>query len=254
MTKHLFVIAGYSGHKKHLFDTYISPKNKIYCDRHGVNYLELKENIPMLRGNYTWSKFYTIKKYLEDGRFQPGDVVINFDADMVVVKPDLMYPHDKSFNYAIDNGNTHCMGNFAVRLDEWGINLIDNILSEERFQKLQHHRSINPSANGGHHGFWGDFREQASWYSCAGIKRHSWVPFFDLPDYGWHSEKDEYTLYTIPELYEHVQVLGPEWDTTILPGEGDQTYNITKSKKEDTRIRHYAGGTAWFEEYLTREF
>jgi hypothetical protein len=45
--------------------------------------------------------------------------------------------------------------------------------------------------------------------------------------------------------------LGPEWNTTLLEEEFDITpdylkkYNIVKSKKADTKIRHFAGGQPW---------
>ena len=54
-----------------------------------------------------------------------------------------------------------------------------------------------------------------------------------------------------------MQVKGPEWDTTLLEEEtedpiskGLQKYNIVKSKKEDTIVRHFAGGQPWNAKYF----
>ena len=61
-------------------------------------------------------------------------------------------------------------------------------------------------------------------------------------------------------LYKNVQIRGPEWNTTLLEEEQDdviskslQQYNIVKSKKEDTIIRHWAGGQKWnYQEYCSK--
>ena len=52
---------------------------------------------------------------------------------------------------------------------------------------------------------------------------------------------------------------GPEWDTTLLEEEAEdrvsealQKYNIVKSKKEDTIVRHFAGGQPWNPEYFKK--
>jgi hypothetical protein len=72
-----------------------------------------------------------------------------------------------------------------------------------------------------------------------------------IKDYGWHQNKTEDTKYSIEDLYNNIQVLGPEWNTTLLAEEHDligpmlMQYNITRSKKEDTIIRHFAGGQQW---------
>ena len=59
----------------------------------------------------------------------------------------------------------------------------------------------------------------------------------------------------VPELEEHVEIRGPEWNTTLLEDDAEDPvtqqlmkYNITKSKKEDTIIRHWAGGQPWVPE------
>ena len=42
---------------------------------------------------------------------------------------------NKSFTYVIDSGNTHCMGCYSMRVNEWSKNTIDMILDEKRYQK-----------------------------------------------------------------------------------------------------------------------
>ena len=137
------------------------------------------------------------------------------------------------------------MGNYTITVNEWSIDLINRILSEELYQKckdLDH---------------WQNFREQAAWYTLSGILSHSWVSFFDMPNYGFHSTASPHLHYCLKDLDQHVEVRGPEWDTTLLAEEADdavsqalQKYNIVKSKKEDTIVRHFAGGQPWSDKYF----
>ena len=69
--------------------------------------------------------------------------------------------------------------------------------------------------------------------------------------------KSEDTFYSLEDLDKNVEIKGPEWNTTLLAEEQDdpvskslQQYNIVKSKKEDTIIRHFAGGQPWNPEYF----
>ena len=127
--------------------------------------------------------------------------------------------------------------------------MIDLILDEDRYKALND-RVTRHEAFGHYSSFWHEFREQASWYSLAGIKRHSWIPFSQLPDYGWHSDKNEFTYYSLDELKEHVEILPAEWNVTELEGETEGHFNINKSKKEDVIIRHFAGGQPWRIEWI----
>jgi len=104
---------------------------------------------------------------------------------------------------------------------------------------------------------WQEFREQAAWYTLAGILPHSWIPFFDMPNYGFHSTVSPELHYSLEDLDKHVEVRGPEWNTTLLAEEADdpvseslQKYNIVKSKKEDMIVRHFAGGQPWNKAYF----
>jgi hypothetical protein len=132
------------------------------------------------------------------------------------------------------------MGNYSITVNEWSIDLINRILSEDLYQKLK---------DTDH---WQNFREQAAWYTLSGILPHSWVSFFDMPNYGFHSTVSPDLCYSLEDLDKHVEIRGPEWDTTLLAEEAAdpvsqalQKYNIVKSKKEDTIVRHFAGGQTW---------
>ena len=135
MKKYLMVIARYNDWRQDFFENHISPRNKEYCRLHGCEYIEIKNNIdlPLYRNSPTWWKFTIVRDMLNDGRLQDGDVLTHFDADMAIIDPTKEYPHKKSFTYCIDSGNTHCMGNYAIKIDDWSRQLVDNILSEERF-------------------------------------------------------------------------------------------------------------------------
>lgn len=252
MKKYLYVIANYNDNRQELFNKFISPKNKKFCKIHNYEYIEITENLEPFRDNYTWLKFTKIKEWLDNNFLKENDLVLNLDADMSIMKFDTDYPNEKTFSYSIDNGNTHCMGNYSLRINEWSNQMINNLLSEERFNFFKNYRWQSPSATGNHFGFWNDFREQASWYSLCGIKRHSFDSFFNIDNFGWHTELNEKVIYSIEDLQKHVQILKPEWNTTIMYGEGGESnpYFINKTKKEDTIIRHFAGGIPWFKQYL----
>jgi len=247
MKKYFLVIARYKNEKQEIFDNHISPINAAYCAKHGFEYVVIRNNEPLelLRDNPTWWKFSIVQDWINNGRIKEGDVVTHFDADMVIVKDDQPYQTDKSFSYAIDNGNTHCMGNYSVTINEWSVDLIRRILDEDLYQKLKD----TPH--------WQEFREQAAWYTLSGILPHSWISFFDMPDYGFHSTVSPDLHYSLEDLDKHVEVRGPEWDTTLLAeeasdpvGQALQKYNIVKSKKEDTIVRHFAGRQIWNEDYF----
>jgi len=244
MRKILLVIANYSDFRQKLFDEKISPINKRYCDKHGFDYV-VSSGIDTGRKSPIWQKFFYVHKLLTENQITDGDRITVLDADMVFAKDDESYETEKSFSYAIDNGNTHCMGNYTITINDWSRRMIDLMLSEERHQQFKH-REI-----------WDRWAEQASWYFLCGVKEHSWVPFFDLPDYGWHSNENIKPTFSTEELHHNVEIRTPPWNTTLLEEEADdpiskmlQKYNIVKSKKEDTIIRHFGGGQPWREEYL----
>ena len=249
MKKVLLVFGSYADQRQQFFDTYMSPRNQEYADKHGFEYLELKDDLYKYRGNYTWLKFTILEQMLEEGYVTDGDIVTHLDADMCIANIDELYQTNKSFSYSIDSGNTHCMGNYSIKVNEWSRQLVDNILSEDRYQSLND--TVSRHERFGHvNSFWHEFREQASWYSLAGIKRHSDEPFWNLPNYGWHSDKTEWTEYSLDELYEHVEILPTAWNVTEMEGESDCQFLINKVNKDDVIIRHFAGGQQWRKEWF----
>lgn len=251
MKKIIFVIADYKDNRQEIFEKYLSPRNKKYCDHHGFEYREIKNGIKY-RNNYTWHKIFEIKRMLQEGEISEGDSICNLDADMCIVdgRKNIFPDKNKSFSLSIDNGNTHCWGWISFNINKWSINMIDQILDENRWERLKNTKHAI------------EFREQSMWYFLCGILPHSWISFLDMKNYGWYSNFNEQeTYYTLDELYENVEVRGPEWNTTLLTEEQNdyiskslQQYNIVKSKKENTIIRHWAGGQPWnYEEYCNKE-
>ena len=186
MTKYFLVIARYPPHKQNIFDTKISPLNEKYCLKHDFEYVVIRneEKLELVRGNPTWWKFSIVQEWIKSGKLQKGDIVTHFDADMIVVKDNAPYQTTKSFSYAIDNGNTHCMGNYTLTIDDWSIDLVNRILDETLYQELK---------NNSH---WQNFREQAAWYTLAGIRPHSWGPFPHMSNFGFHSNPSKHLHYS----------------------------------------------------------
>tara|TARA_A100001391_G_scaffold123951_1_gene84488 strand:- start:6576 stop:7331 length:756 start_codon:yes stop_codon:yes gene_type:complete len=251
MKKILLVFGKYPDERQKFFNTYMSPRNQEYADKHGFEYLELTENLYKYRGSYTWLKFTILEQMINEGYVKNGDIVTHFDADMCVVKTDVSYETSKSFSYVIDSGNTHCMGSYSIKINDWSKQLVANILSEERFNTLNDVKTRHDRF-GTIDCFWHSFREQASWYSLAGIKRHSDEPFWNLPHNGWHSAKDEWTIYSLDELYEHVEILPTEFNVTEVEGESNCEFLINRVNNDDVIIRHFAGVQGWRKEWFDK--
>lgn len=248
MTKYLLVFASYNDDRQKFFTKYMSVRNKEYCELHNYQYLEFTKDLQPFRGHLTWLKFTKVKDLIQNGTLKDGDTLVHLDADMCLVKPELEFPCNKSFSYAIDSGNSHCMGCFSIRINEWSKNMIDLILDDIRYNELNDRVSTH-EAFGYINAFWHEFREQASWYSLAGIKRHSWIPFTELPNYGWHSSED-IPHYSLSELYNNVEVLSARWNVTEMEGESGCEFLINNTDKENVIIRHFAGGQKWREEWF----
>jgi hypothetical protein len=246
MKKILFVIAKYSDQRQNIFDDIISPRNKQYCEKHGFKYVEIKNNnhLDLFRDNPTWWKFTIVRDLIKNEKVKDGDVITHIDADMYFVKDDLSIETPKSFSYAIDSGNTHCMGWYSIRVNDWSKKLIENILSEERYEKLKNEITMHDRFKT-YSSFWHEFREQASWYSLAGIKRHSDQSFWEYPNNGFHSENNESVLYSINDLNEHVHIFPTGYNVTEWENESSCQFNINLTNKEDVIIRHFAGGQDW---------
>lgn len=248
MKKYLFVIARYNDGRQQIFDDIISPRNQKYADKHGFKYVEIKNEhtLTPFRGNPTWWKFTVLRDLINSGHLETGDIVSHMDADMYIVNDDFdLVPRDgKSFAYSIDSGNTHCMGWYSIRINDWSKKLVDNILSEDRFNKLKDKITIHDRFKT-YSSFWNEFREQASWYSLAGVKRHSDVPFWLLDNNGFHSAKDEHTVYSVDELNAHVDLYPTGYNVTEWEGESSGQFNINPVYEDEVYIRHFAGGQDW---------
>ena len=53
-------------------------------------------------------------------------MVLFLDADTCIIDLESDYPTNKNFNYSIDNGNTHCMGIWSMKICDWTKQLINN--------------------------------------------------------------------------------------------------------------------------------
>ena len=247
MKKILFCVADYSDYRQQVFDQCYSVKNQQYADKHGFEYRVYKP-INTGRESLIWNKFF-IAKNIVQSELSDGDVLTVLDADMVIVDGSEPYETEKSFSYAVDNGNTHCMGSYTFRINSWSRNLIDRMTDESFYQKYKNVPK------------WMEWAEQAAWYYLTGLPHHSWDSFLSLDNYGWHTEDYGWDRFSIDELNEHVEVRGPEWNTTLLAEEAEtpqeqmlQRYNIVRSQKKDTRIRHWAGGQRWrTDEFYSKE-
>ena len=247
MKKIFLVIANYKDDRQRVFEENISPINEAYCKKHGFEYVFIKNTPQLFRQNPIWWKFLALRDMISSETLKDGDVFTSLDSDMVIVKDDALYQTDKSFSYAIDNGNTHCMGSFTLIVNSWSRNMVNLVLDEQRYLKNKDRK------------IWTSWADQASWYDLCGIKDHSWIPFTDLPNYGWHSDESCVPHFSIEELRENIEIRGPEWNTTLLAEEANdpvsrnlQLYNIVRSKKEDTIIRHFAGGQPWNPGYFKK--
>jgi hypothetical protein len=192
-------------------------------------------------------RWKVLKDVVDAGHLKDGDIVNMFDCDVFIVQPEKLFETKKSFTYAIDSGNTHCMGIFSLKVNEFTRKLINAIVSQERYDALKDFLVYKEDVNQNVPFYACD---QHAFYHVIGAKPHSWVSFLDMPDYGWHSNRTEHTLFTLKELHENIDVLGPEWNTThLLEETGDNGkrnyYDIVHTTKDKVINRHFAGGQPW---------
>jgi hypothetical protein len=245
MKKILFQIANYSDQRQYIFDQLYSVKTKNFADKHGYDYQIYKG--PCIFRNCSWQKIYYLNNLIETKQLDINDRVLFLDADTCIKDINEDYPFKSNFNYSIDNGNTHCMGIWGMKICSWTVNLVKNLMNDELYESCKNTD------------LWKLWSEQGAWYTLAGIPRHSWKNYFEMPNNGWHQTEDEFLKtkikYSIDELTENVYISGPEWNTTLLDedkdsiGDGVLQYNIVKSKKSDTKIRHFAA-QQWRLDYL----
>lgn len=247
----MVVLANYPDWRQEFFQTHMSPRNKEYCNIHNYEYLEYIGPQAIFRDHPTWWKFTIVRDLINNHQVNENDIITHIDADMCISNLDVPYPTNKSFTYCIDSGNTHCMGSYSIIVNEWSTQMIDLLLDDNRYQNLKDKITLHEYF-GNYDSFWNIFREQASWYSLAGIKRHSNIPFYNLAHYGWHSAKDEWTVYSLEDLYKNVEILPTCWNVTEMIGESSCQFNINNVERKDVIIRHFAGGQPWRVEWFDK--
>jgi hypothetical protein len=240
--KIFLVIASYNDYRQHHFEQYHSPRNKKYCNYHHFEYIEIKDfkDIPdkCKARPIVWYRLFLIKDWIDTGFLKEGDIISQIDADICIVNGEQSFKPRKSFAYAIDSCNTHCMGAFTLKINDWTRQLLVNLLDEKRWMKYKN----TP--------FWEMFQEQACWYSLAGIintfadpAQPSWEGIKHL---GWNSSNMNDPVYSLDELDKNVEILPVEWNVTDWNGSSPYFRFPTKTnKEEDVIFRHFAGGQKW---------
>jgi len=278
MTRHLVTFVNYNNdyntkedkERYALFKQFNSERNKKYCDMHDIKYYEVDETvfkIPLMfkladkpdfevKNNNHFARWQFFRDKIDDGTFKEGDIIHHHDADVFIVQPDKVMPCNKNFTYAIDSGNTHCFGAFTLKVGDFANKLINLMLSRERFDKLTKLKFYKENDGGEVFFYWGD---QQAYYIACGIKCHSWVPFFYLPNNGFYTYQTEHVAFTLQELLDNVEILGVEWNTTHLVEESGKNgrhddFDIVRSTKDKTVLRHFAGGQQWRFEQYSKEY
>ena len=243
MKKYLMCIAKFNDWRQSFFDTYTSKRNKEFADAQGYEYLEITDIQPY-RNSGTWLKLFSVKKLIDSGFLKEGDHITIIDADMCLV--DARYPliSDKPFTYAIDSCNTHCMGYYSIRICDWSIKFVNELLNETNWR------------NNGYNDFWSMWAEQASLYYITGIQRHSDIPFTELPNFGYGINPRPETVYSPEELLNNIEIRNVNYNVTYLESDIDphnaliSQYYINKNDFNDIIIRHWAGGQQWNTKYF----
>lgn len=247
MAKYLLTIAKFNDVRQLIFDQFISPRNKEFCEVQGYEYIEVKDIVPY-RNSGTWQKLLNVKKLLDEGKVKDGDHLTVIDADMCIMDARFPLWSEKPFTYAIDSCNTHCMGYYSIKVCDWSRRLIDNILNEENYQ------------NHGNTDFWKMWAEQSSFYFITGIQRHSDIPFTELENCGFGLFNRPETVYTPQELLENIEIRDVHYNVTYVVSEMDSQLNntpeadrfyINPNEFDKTIIRHFAGGQPWNHYYFS---
>jgi len=236
----LVCFAAYTGEKKDFFEKYTEPRFKKYAEYHGWETKIVKDysEYELTRQHPTWMSWLIINDMIQKGELEDGDHVMSIDADICVYDITKPFITNRSFAYAIDSCNTHCMGAYTIKVNKWSRKMISSMLDMDMYLKLKD----TP--------IWKMWNDQAAWYTLAGVKRHSWKPFNLMENQGWHSNVTDDTRLSLEELHEHVEILPVEWNVTHVAGEGFNEYFINPSHRKDTIFRHFAGGPAWDEKYF----
>ncbi len=246
--KYLFTIAAYNDYRKETFKSVISPRNKLFCNKHNYKYVEIENlsDLPNIRNHPSWLKYYIINLLVEQNKVQDGDIVTYIDADQYFVKIDQDLIPTKSLSLSIDSGNTFCHSWNSLKINSWTRRHIKYMIDENIYQKQLRNLTAHPSFPASPpSSFVTTHMEQAIFYTLCGIKRHSDISFWDLPNNGFHSDKTENTVYTLQELKDHIDIFPTTYNVTEWPGESSCQFNINRVEKKDAIIRHFAGGQDW---------
>lgn len=238
MKKVFVCYASYNGEKKVFFETLTQNNFREYCEKNEfVLYLIKDQSKHSIHRHPTWMSWQIINDLIGSGYLEDEDKVMSLDADTCIVDMNADLTSKKSFSYAIDSCNSHCMGFYSMTVNAWTRNLVANVLNDELYNRQKN----TP--------IWNMWNDQAAIYELFGIKRHSWEPFSFLPNFGWHTAVSKDTIYSIAELKEHVEILPVEFNVTHVAGEGFNEYFINPSSGAKTIIRHFAGST-WNPKYF----
>lgn len=243
MMKYLLCVASFEGYKETFFENFTSIRNKEFAIEQGYEYIEIKEK-QSFRNSGTWLKLYNVKKLIDSNFLKEGDHITVIDADMCLVDSRYTLTSEKPFTYAIDSCNTHCMGYYSIKICDWSIRFVNELLNEENYLK-----------NSDTH-FWKMWAEQSSFYYITGTKQHSDIPFFELPNCGYGLEIRPETVYTPEELLANIEIRSSNYNVTYVFSDIDpinsmiEQYYINKNEYENVIIRHWAGGQMWNEKYF----
>ena len=241
MKKYMLCIASYNDYRQVFYEKYIKPNNIRYCLKHKIEYIDFTEDIHPIRDSFIWVKTFKISELLKN--LDENDILISIDADIAIFDQNIEFnlDRDKSFAYSIDTANTHNMGFHILRNNLFSRDLINELTSDVRYKKYINSDEIIYK-NETQSMFWKQFADQASWYSMAGILRHSDKSFWEIDDFGWNSKLDDDTYYSKKELYENIQLLPSNFNVSELRGETEGTYNINIVSYKKVINRHFAGG------------
>ena len=123
--RYLFVIVNYPDWRQEFYEKNMRIRNKEYCQKHNFEYIEFNGEKDFFRNHPTWWKFSKVRDFINDGTLKEGDTLTHLDADMCIVDQRAPLVSNKSFTYAIDSCNTHCMGLYSMHINEWSVNLIE---------------------------------------------------------------------------------------------------------------------------------
>lgn len=239
MKKVMVCYANYTGEKKDFFNSLTEENFREYCNTNDIEFYMVKDKSRhSIDRHPTWMSWQIINDLMKN-YLNMGDKVFSLDADTCIVDMNAnLLSSNKSFSYAIDSCNTHCMGYYAITVNDWSKKFVGRVLDENVYQR----RKDTP--------IWKMWNDQASVYELFGIKRHSWKPFSLLPNNGWHSSVSQDTTYSLNEIYENVEILPTTYNVTHVTGESFNEFFINPTPGSDTIIRHFAGCPTWDANYF----